>query len=60
MSESYLNKFEILDEQIRQIVYSVKACDLDVNNTFTRFLKLSESKFTEHVPIFINIIKENG
>ena len=35
------------------------SCDLDINNTFTKFLKLSENKFTEHVSylnIFANLI----
>jgi hypothetical protein len=30
------------------MVYTLHACDTDINNVFSRYLKLSENKFTEH------------
>ena len=58
MSEDMLSKFEIIDEKIKQIVYSMNACDLDVNNTFTKFLKISENKFTENVINLLNFVRK--
>ncbi len=48
-SKNMNNKFDNAHKDVNEMKFIMNQCDADVNNTFTKLLKLSDNKFTENV-----------
>lgn len=38
-----------MHKNVNELKYIINQCDADINNTFSKLLKLSDNKFTENV-----------